>query len=156
VRPNPNLGTIEKGPFAAVQVVAGDLGTKGGLLSDEYARVLREDGSVIDGLYVSGNNSASVMGRTYPGPGSTLGPAAVFGYIAAKHIASSWEDLRWTSRARSSSSQAGGTASVVRSSSDCSAGERVSRRWTSAPTGSPVRSHWRAPTSTDSPPIRST
>jgi len=88
VRPNPNLGTIEKGPFAAVQVVAGDLGTKGGLLSDEYARVLREDGSVIDGLYVSGNNSASVMGRTYPGPGSTLGPAAVFGYIAAKHIAS--------------------------------------------------------------------
>jgi len=72
--PNPNLGTIEKGPFAAVQVVTGDLGTKGGLLSDEYARVLREDGSVIDGLYVSGNNSASVMGRTYPGPGSTLGP----------------------------------------------------------------------------------
>ena len=89
VRPNPNLGTIEKGPFAAVQVVPGDLGTKGGLLSDEYARVLREDGSVIEGLYVSGNNSASVMGRTYPGPGSTLGPAAVFGYIAAKHIASS-------------------------------------------------------------------
>jgi 3-oxosteroid 1-dehydrogenase len=88
VRPNPNLGTIEKGPYAAVQVVPGDLGTKGGLLSDEYARVLRDDGSVIDGLYVSGNNSASVMGRTYPGPGSTLGPAAVFGHIAAKHMAS--------------------------------------------------------------------
>jgi 3-oxosteroid 1-dehydrogenase len=88
VHPNPNLGTIEKGPFAAVQVVPGDLGTKGGLLSDEHARVLREDGSVIEGLYVSGNNSASVMGHTYPGPGSTLGPAAVFGYIAAKHIAS--------------------------------------------------------------------
>jgi 3-oxosteroid 1-dehydrogenase len=87
VRPNPNLGTIEKGPFMAVQVVPGDLGTKGGLLSDEYARVLREDGSVIDGLYVSGNNSASVMGRTYPGPGSTLGPAAVFGHIAARHMA---------------------------------------------------------------------
>ena len=89
VRPNPNLGTIEKGPFAAVQVVPGDLGTKGGLLSDEYARVLRDDGSVIEGLYVSGNNSASVMGHTYPGPGSTLGPAAVFGYIAARHIATS-------------------------------------------------------------------
>lgn len=88
VRPNPNLGTIEKGPFTAVRVVPGDLGTKGGLLSDEHARVLREDGSVIEGLYVSGNNSASVMGHTYPGPGSTLGPAAVFGYIAAKHIAS--------------------------------------------------------------------
>ncbi|HET7723496.1 MAG TPA: FAD-dependent oxidoreductase [Propionibacteriaceae bacterium] len=89
VRPNPNLGTIEKGPFTAVQVVPGDLGTKGGLLSDEYARVLREDGSVIDGLYASGNCSASVMGRTYPGPGSTLGPAAVFGYVAARHIATS-------------------------------------------------------------------
>jgi len=70
-----------------VPVVPGDLGTKGGLVSDEYARVLREDGSVIEGLYVSGNSSASVMGRTYPGPGSTLGPAAVFGYIAASHIA---------------------------------------------------------------------
>lgn len=87
VRPNPNLGTLEKGPYTAVPVVPGDLGTKGGLVSDEYARVLREDGSVIDGLYVSGNSSASVMGRTYPGPGSTLGPAAVFGYIAASHIA---------------------------------------------------------------------
>lgn len=87
VRPNPNLGPLEKGPFEAVQVVPGDLGTKGGLLTDEHARVLREDGSVIEGLYAAGNNSASVMGRTYPGPGSTLGPAAVFGYLAARHAA---------------------------------------------------------------------
>ena len=87
VHPNPNLGLIEKGPFTAVQVVPGDLGTKGGVVSDEHARVLREDGTVIDGLYASGNNSASVMGRTYPGPGSTLGPAAVFGHLAARHIA---------------------------------------------------------------------
>ncbi|MCB0912848.1 MAG: FAD-binding protein [Propionibacteriaceae bacterium] len=87
VRPNPNLGPLEKGPFTAVQVVPGDLGTKGGLLTDEYARVLREDGSVIEGLYAAGNNSASVMGRTYPGPGSTLGPAAVFGYVAGRHLA---------------------------------------------------------------------
>ena len=85
VRPNPNLGPVEKGPFTAVQVVPGDLGTKGGVVTDEYARALREDGSVIEGLYAGGNNSASVMGRTYPGPGSTLGPAAVFGYLAAKH-----------------------------------------------------------------------
>lgn len=88
VHPNPNLGTIEKGPFTAVQVVPGDLGTKGGVVTDEHARVLREDGSVIEGLYASGNNTASVMGRTYPGPGSTLGPAAVFGHLAARHIAS--------------------------------------------------------------------
>jgi len=91
VRPNPNLGPLEKGPFTAVQIVAGDLGTKGGLLTDEYARVLREDGSVIGGLYAAGNNSASVMGRTYPGPGSTLGPATVFGYRAARHLAGAVE-----------------------------------------------------------------
>ena len=88
-RPNPNLGTLEKGPFTAVQLVPGDLGTKGGLLSDELGRVLREDGSVIEGLYATGNCSASVMGHTYPGPGATLGPAAVFGYVAARHIAAS-------------------------------------------------------------------
>ncbi|WP_342373106.1 FAD-binding protein [Propioniciclava soli] len=87
VRPNNNLGTIERGPFTAVEIVAGDLGTKGGVLTDEHARVLREDGSVIEGLYASGNCSASVMGHTYPGPGSTLGPACVFGHIAARHLA---------------------------------------------------------------------
>lgn len=82
VRPNPNLGTLERGPFTAVEIVAGDLGTKGGVVTDERARVLREDGSVIEGLYAAGNVSAAVMGHTYPGPGSTLGPAAVFGHIA--------------------------------------------------------------------------
>jgi len=87
VKPNPCLAPIEKPPFYAVQMVAGDLGTKGGLVMDEHARVLREDGSVIAGLYVTGNNSASVMGNTYPGAGSTIGPSMTFGYIAAKHIA---------------------------------------------------------------------
>ncbi|HBX80127.1 MAG: FAD-binding protein [Propionibacteriaceae bacterium] len=85
--PNPNLGTIEKGPFTALEIVAGDLGTKGGILTDEHARALREDGSVIDGLYAAGNCSAAVMGHTYPGPGATLGPATVFGHLAARHIA---------------------------------------------------------------------
>ncbi len=87
VRPNPNLGSLEKAPFDAIELVIGDLGTKGGVVTDEHARVLREDGSVIEGLYASGNCSASVMGHTYPGPGSTLGPAVVFGLIAARHIA---------------------------------------------------------------------
>ncbi|MDN5570536.1 MAG: FAD-binding protein [Propionibacteriaceae bacterium] len=87
MRPNPNLGPLERGPFTALEIVAGDLGTKGGVMTDEHARVLREDGSVIEGLYASGNCSASVMGRTYPGPGSTLGPACVFGYVAARHLA---------------------------------------------------------------------
>ncbi|WP_182113173.1 MULTISPECIES: FAD-dependent oxidoreductase [unclassified Actinotalea] len=87
VHPNPNLGAIEKGPFLAVRLVVGDLGTKGGVLTDVDGRALREDGSVIDGLYAAGNCSASVMGRTYPGPGSTIGPAVVFGMRAGRHMA---------------------------------------------------------------------
>ncbi|GGL37044.1 FAD-binding protein [Phycicoccus endophyticus] len=87
VHPNPNLGPLEKGPFTAIEVVPGDLGTKGGVVTDEHARALRPDGSVIPGLYAAGNCSASVMGHTYPGPGSTLGPALVFGHLAARHLA---------------------------------------------------------------------
>lgn len=85
VKPNACLAPIEKAPFYAMETFAGDFGTKGGLLADEKARVLRESGEVIAGLYAIGNCSAAAMGRTYPGPGSTLGPAATFGYIAARH-----------------------------------------------------------------------
>ena len=81
-RPNPNLAPLAKAPFYAVKLVPGDLGTKGGLRTDERARVLREDGSVIPGLYAAGNASASVMGHSYAGPGATIGPAMTFGYIA--------------------------------------------------------------------------
>ncbi|UUW88258.1 3-oxosteroid 1-dehydrogenase [Pimelobacter simplex] len=87
VKPNCSLAPIEKGPFYAVKIVPGDLGTKGGLVTDERARVLREDGSVIPGLYAAGNVSAAVMGNTYPGPGGTIGPAIVFGYLAAEDLA---------------------------------------------------------------------
>jgi 3-oxosteroid 1-dehydrogenase len=87
VKPNCSLAPIEKGPFYAVKIVPGDLGTKGGLVTDERARVLREDGSVIAGLYAAGNVSSAVMGNTYPGPGGTIGPAIVFGYLAAEDIA---------------------------------------------------------------------
>jgi 3-oxosteroid 1-dehydrogenase len=87
VKPNPNLGPIEKAPFYALKIWPGDLGTMGGLLIDEHARVLRKDGSIIRGLYAAGNNTASVMGRTYPGPGSTIGPAMVFGMIGGRHAA---------------------------------------------------------------------
>ncbi|MFI5612206.1 3-oxosteroid 1-dehydrogenase [Amycolatopsis sp. NPDC051903] len=86
-RPNPSLGPLTKAPFYAVRIVPGDLGTKGGLRTDEHARVLREDGSVIAGLYAAGNTSAAVMGRTYAGPGATIGPAMVFGYLAAERLA---------------------------------------------------------------------
>ncbi|MEU2033675.1 3-oxosteroid 1-dehydrogenase [Nocardia amamiensis] len=87
VRPNPCLAPIERGPFYAVEMVPGDLGTKGGLVTDEHARVLDTEGRTITGLYAAGNNSASVMGNDYAGAGATIGPAMVFGYIAADHIA---------------------------------------------------------------------
>ena len=87
VKPNPCLGPIETGPYYAVRMTPGEIGTKGGLLTDEAARVLHEDGSVINGLYAVGNCSAAVMGRTYPGPGATLGPAMTFAWLAARHIA---------------------------------------------------------------------
>jgi 3-oxosteroid 1-dehydrogenase len=86
-QPNPNLAPLLKPPFYAVQIVPGDLGTKGGLSTDERARVLLEDGSPIPGLYAAGNTSASVMGHTYAGPGATLGPAMTFGYLAALDLA---------------------------------------------------------------------
>jgi succinate dehydrogenase/fumarate reductase flavoprotein subunit len=86
--PNPNLYPLGKPPYYAFRVVLGDLGTSGGLRTDEYARVLRADGSVVPGLYAVGNTSAAVMGRSYAGAGATIGPAMTFGYVAAKHLVS--------------------------------------------------------------------
>ncbi|WP_203335660.1 3-oxosteroid 1-dehydrogenase [Nocardioides limicola] len=88
VKPNPSLHSIDQAPFYAVKIVPGDLGTKGGLVTDERARVLRPDGSVIAGLYAAGNCSAAVMGNTYAGPGATIGPALTFGYLAIEDIVS--------------------------------------------------------------------
>ncbi|GAA4614827.1 3-oxosteroid 1-dehydrogenase [Saccharopolyspora hordei] len=90
-KPNPSLAALEVAPFYAVKIVPGDLGTKGGLRTDTHARVLREDGTPIEGLYAAGNTSAAVMGHTYAGPGATLGPAMAFGYLAARHLASGAE-----------------------------------------------------------------
>jgi 3-oxosteroid 1-dehydrogenase len=87
VQPNPCLAPIEKGPFYAIPLYPGDLGTKGGLVTDTRARVLREDGSVIPGLYAAGNTSASIMARTYPGAGGTIGPALCFGFLSAEQAA---------------------------------------------------------------------
>lgn len=84
VTPNPCLAPIVKPPFYGFEVWPGELGTKGGISVDEHARVLDRAGEVIDGLYATGNCSAPVMGRTYPGAGSTLGPSATFGYVAAR------------------------------------------------------------------------
>ena len=87
IKPNPCLAPLRKGPFYAMRLDAGDIGTKGGLLTNEHAQVVREDGTPIPGLYAIGNCSASVMGTSYPGAGGTLGPAMTFGYVAARHLA---------------------------------------------------------------------
>src|SRR5262249_3465287 len=81
-RPNPNLAPLNQPPYYAVKIVPGDLGTKGGLRTDERARVLRQDGSAIAGLYAAGNASAAVMGHSYAGAGATIGPAMTFCYLA--------------------------------------------------------------------------
>ncbi|MDO3636302.1 FAD-binding protein [Mycolicibacterium arseniciresistens] len=85
--PNPNLHPLGRPPYYAFQIILGDLGTSGGLRTDEFARVLREDDTAIAGLYAVGNASAAVMGRSYAGAGATIGPAMTFGYVAARHIA---------------------------------------------------------------------
>nr|WP_306356895.1 MULTISPECIES: 3-oxosteroid 1-dehydrogenase [unclassified Nocardia] len=87
VKPNPCLAALVQGPFYAAKMVPGDLGTKGGLVADTAGRVLREDGSVIEGLYASGNSATPAMGHTYAGPGATIGPAITFAYLAVLDIA---------------------------------------------------------------------
>jgi hypothetical protein len=84
-QPNPCVAPIERAPFYAVAVHPADLGMAAGIMTDENARVLREDGLPIGGLYACGNDMDSVMKGAYPGPGITLGPALVFGFIAASH-----------------------------------------------------------------------
>ncbi len=86
VTPNPCMAPLEQAPFYAIPLYPGDLGTKGGLLTDANGRVLGDDGP-IEGLYAAGNCSASMMGRSYPGAGGTIGPALCFGFLAAEAAA---------------------------------------------------------------------
>jgi 3-oxosteroid 1-dehydrogenase len=84
-RPNPSLGAIEKAPFYAVKIWPLDVGTSGGLVTDEFARVLHVDGAPIGGLYAAGNITAPVVGHSYPGAGASIGGGIAFGYVAARH-----------------------------------------------------------------------
>ncbi|WP_124054461.1 FAD-dependent oxidoreductase [Arcanobacterium ihumii] len=86
-KPNPSLGEIKKGPFYATGVYPGDIGTSGGLVIDTKARVTREDGSIIEGLYAAGNTTKSVIGHTYTAGGTSIGAAIAFGHVAANTIA---------------------------------------------------------------------
>ena len=88
VQPNPCMAPITQGPFYAIRVVVGEIGTFAGLLTDAACRVLTQDRQVVPGLYAVGNDAASVMGGNYPGAGITLGPAITFGYVAGMQLAS--------------------------------------------------------------------
>ncbi len=90
-KPNPSLGPVAEAPFYAVPIYPGDVGTMGGVVCDEHARVLDQDSQPIPGLYAAGNMAASVFGRTYPGAGASIANTTVFGYIAALHMAGAEE-----------------------------------------------------------------
>jgi len=86
-KPNPNVAPIGKGPYYALKLFIGDLGTFDGLTTDTVGRVLDAGGKSIPGLYAVGNDRASIMGGNYPGAGITLGPIMTFGYITGRHLA---------------------------------------------------------------------
>ena len=86
-KPNPCVGPITTGPFYALKMVMGDLGSFDGLATNVYGQVLGAGDAPIDGLYAVGNDRASMMGGNYPGAGITLGPILTFGYIAGRHLA---------------------------------------------------------------------
>jgi 3-oxosteroid 1-dehydrogenase len=83
--PSPTLGTLSEAPFYAVTLYPGDVGTYGGIVTDEWGRVIKEDGAVLPGLYATGNSTASVTGDRYPGAGASIGASFIFGYRAALH-----------------------------------------------------------------------
>jgi succinate dehydrogenase/fumarate reductase flavoprotein subunit len=85
--PNPCLGAVRAAPFIALRVFAADAASSAGLATDGDGRVLGTSGAPLEGLYACGNDAASVMRGTYPGPGATLGPALVFGYRVGRHAA---------------------------------------------------------------------
>jgi len=87
VKPNPCMAAVKSGPFYAIKLVVGEIGTFAGLATDASCRVLTKDKQVVRGLYAIGNDAASIMGGNYPGAGITLGPALTFGYVAGKALA---------------------------------------------------------------------
>ncbi|MEZ0352206.1 FAD-binding protein [Mycobacterium sp. pR1184] len=86
-RPNAAIGPLDRAPYYATRVLPSDVGTCGGVITNEHAQVLDQQDQVIDGLYATGNTTATVMGRTYPGAGASIASSMVFGYVAARHAA---------------------------------------------------------------------
>ncbi|MFA1702875.1 FAD-binding protein [Mycobacterium intracellulare] len=86
-RPNAAIGPLDTAPYYATRVLPSDVGTCGGVITNEHAQVLDQRDRVIEGLYATGNTTATVMGRTYPGAGASIASSMVFGYVAARHVA---------------------------------------------------------------------
>ncbi len=86
-KPNAALGPLDRAPYYATRVFPADVGTCGGVITNEHAQVLDESDRVIDGLYATGNITATVMGRTYLGAGGSIANTMIFGYVAARHAA---------------------------------------------------------------------
>jgi 3-oxosteroid 1-dehydrogenase len=80
------LVPLDQPPYVAARFVLSDLGTKGGLVTDVHARVLRPDGTAVPGLYATGNSAASLAGAVYPGPGVPLGTAMTYASLAVQHL----------------------------------------------------------------------
>lgn len=93
VKPNPCMAPIRKGPFYAIKIVVGEIGTFAGLATDESCQVLSKDRQPVKGLYAVGNDAASIMGGNYPGAGITLGPALTFGYVVGQTLAKKTSEL---------------------------------------------------------------
>lgn len=87
VKPNPCMAPIVQGPFYAIKVVVGEIGTFAGLATNASCQVLTQDKQTVKGLYAVGNDAASVMGGNYPGAGITLGPAVTFGFVVGQKLA---------------------------------------------------------------------
>ncbi len=87
VKPNPCMSPIQQGPFYAIKIVVGEIGTFAGLATDASCQVMTKDKRPVKGLYAVGNDAASIMGGNYPGAGITLGPAVTFGYVVGKALA---------------------------------------------------------------------
>jgi succinate dehydrogenase/fumarate reductase flavoprotein subunit len=85
-KPNPCVAPLDSGPYYAIKLVIGDLGTFAGIATNEHSQVINSFGQPINGLYAVGNDAVSVMGGNYPGGGITLGPAMTFGYLAGLHL----------------------------------------------------------------------
>jgi 3-oxosteroid 1-dehydrogenase len=86
-RPNAALGALDQAPFYATEIYPSDVGTCGGLVTNEFAQVLEDSDQPIPGLYATGNITATVMGRTYPGAGASIANTMAFGFVAARHAA---------------------------------------------------------------------